>query len=110
MDTRHAVVVAALILALATGRQLQDISRTTVFAGNEQQRQHPLAVLRADTADDRRAPSPPELKIFAEDPNWASKVRCTRVVRQYQVHRAYICTFGVVDVLLLWYRPWLTSF
>lgn len=66
------VVAAAVILVLTAARELHPNISTAVFAGNGLQRQPPLVVLRAGEA--RRV----ELEIFAEDPNWAYKVRKTR--------------------------------
>lgn len=83
MEQRQAVaIVAALILAFAIGGQLpQDVS-TTVFGKNGKQRQDPLVVLQANTADGGGASPPLDLEIFAEDPKWASQVRYTRGARQ----------------------------
>lgn len=75
METRR-VVLTALILAVAASRQLHvspNVS-TTVFVGNEQQRQSPLVVLRAGSPGGDGAPPPSELEVFSEDPNWNSKV------------------------------------
>lgn len=62
---------AVLFLGLAAGRSF-DVS-TTVFGGTEQHRHSPLAVLQANLPGGDGTP-PSSLKIFAEDPSWASKV------------------------------------
>lgn len=83
MDTRLAFLTA-LILAVASSRDIHvspNVS-TAALAGNKQQPRYPLVVLRAGTPGPGGdgAPSPLELEIFSEDPNWNSKVN-TAVVR-----------------------------
>ena len=54
-------------------RLAPDVS-TTIFAGDGMYSKPPLAVLRTATPDDGGPSLPSELKIFAEDPKWASQV------------------------------------
>lgn len=55
-------------------RRLSPDVSTTIFAGDGMYSKPPLAVLRTATPDDGGPSLPSELKIFAEDPKWASQV------------------------------------
>lgn len=66
-----------IILEVATSHRKSAETFTKIFR-NEQQYQPPLAVVRANQYDDD-APFAPEIKIFAEDPQWAKKVRTISV-------------------------------
>lgn len=66
------LAVMLLCLGLAAGRLSPDVS-TAVFGGMKQHSLAPLAVLQTNhSGDDGTRPS--LLKIFAEDPEWPSKV------------------------------------
>ncbi|CAM9498628.1 unnamed protein product [Ectocarpus fasciculatus] len=72
----YSAALFVLIAALATGQQLPPSVSKTAFVGDAQN-QDPLAVLRSiPPAFGNEAPhtSALDLKIFAEDPDWAAKV------------------------------------
>lgn len=82
------LVLLALTMTLGAGRSLSPRVSTTVFGGNAQHHQPPLAVLRAD-APGVGAGSPRELEIPSEDPEWAHKVRYKPVrpyYRNFKIH------------------------
>lgn len=68
-----AVAVGVLPHVVRSRRLAPDVS-TTIFAGDGMYSKPPLAVLRTATPDDGGPSLPSELKIFAEDPKWASQV------------------------------------
>lgn len=69
-------ILSAVVLTRAMGRRISPNVSTTVFAGDGIHSRPPLAVLRAAIPDGHGASLPSELKIFAEDPKWASQVNC----------------------------------
>lgn len=79
-------VLLPLMPVLDAGRQqLPPTVSTTRFVHREQYQHHPLAVLRTGSQGDDggsdEAAFPSNLEVFAEDPNWACKVR-SRLLQQ----------------------------
>lgn len=78
----YATALFVLIAALATGQQQPPNVSKSVFVGDAQN-QDPLAVLTSiPPPSGKEAPrtSALDLKIFAEDPDWAAKVRRLQLV------------------------------
>lgn len=75
MAAPRLVLSIAMMLVLTKARQQHPSISTATFVGNGLERQPPLVVLRAGASGEEPLG---ELKIFAEDPSWACKVRKSR--------------------------------
>lgn len=93
---RTVAVFVCLVLEAVTSRALSARTSTTIFARNEDPYRPLLAVLKSNPPNGSAASSP-DVKIYAEDPLWESKVciaQRTCIIQSL----SYVCTYSSTGI------------